>query len=108
MLLLVGWLTSQQHACVSQGRICSDRCCHTEMEIADPTFYLTQPQYTDTRPTSPSADPVMPVACEGSHWSANFQVTGMRQTEKRTQVKTCRGVEGWEDESAYKGNTGPD
>ena len=42
--LLVGCLTSQQHATVSQGRICSDNftCCHTEIEVADQTFYLTQ------------------------------------------------------------------
>ena len=38
--LLVGCLTSQQHASVSQGRICSDNitCCHTEIEVADQTF----------------------------------------------------------------------
>ena len=50
---LVGCLTSQQHASVSQGQICSDSftCCHTEIEVADQTFYLTQTQYTDTRPT---------------------------------------------------------
>ena len=72
--LLVGCLTSQQQASVSQGRICSDNftCCHTEIEVADPTFYLTQSQYTDTGPTSPSADPVTPGAWQGSHWSANF------------------------------------
>ena len=37
---LVGSLTSQQHASVSQGRICSDNltCCHTEIEVADQTF----------------------------------------------------------------------
>ena len=72
--LLVGGLTSQQHASVSQGRICSDNCtcCHTEIEVADQTFYLTQSQYTDTRPTSPSADPRTPGAWQGSHWSANF------------------------------------
>ena len=35
-------------------------CCHTEMEVADQTFYLTQSQYTDTRPNSPSADPITP------------------------------------------------
>ena len=60
--LLVGCLTSQQQASVSQGRICSDNftCCHTEIEVADPTFYLTQSQYTDTGPTSPSADPITP------------------------------------------------
>ena len=34
--LLIGYLTSQQHASVSQGRICSDSfmCCHTEIEVA--------------------------------------------------------------------------
>ena len=57
---LVGCLTSQQQASVSQGLICSDNftCCHTQIEVADPTFYLTQSQYTDTGPTSPSADPI--------------------------------------------------
>ena len=72
--LFVGCLTSQQHASVSQGRICSDNftCCHTEIEVADPTLYLTQSQYTDTGPTSPSADPITPGAWQGSHWSANF------------------------------------
>ena len=70
---LVGCLTSQQHASVSQGRICTDNftCCHTEIEAADPTFHLTQSQYTDTGPTSPSADPITPGAWQGSHWSAN-------------------------------------
>ena len=58
--MFVGCLTSQQHAGVSQGRICSDKvtCCHTEIEVADQTFYLTQLQYTDTGSTSPSADPI--------------------------------------------------
>ena len=72
--LLVGCLTSQQQASVSQGPICSDNftCCHTEIEVADQTFYLTQSQYTDTGPTSPSADPITPGAWQGSHWSANF------------------------------------
>ena len=58
--LFVGCLTSQQQASVSQGQICSDKftCCHTEIEVADQTFDLTQSQYTDTGPTSPSADPI--------------------------------------------------
>ena len=82
--LLIGCLTSQQQASVSQGRICSDNltCCHTEIEVADPTFYLTQSQYTDTGPTSPSADPITPGAWQGSHWSANFEVTGMTRPRK--------------------------
>ena len=73
-MLLVACLTSQQHASVSQGRICSDSftCCHTEIEVADPTFHLTQSQYTDTRPTSPSADLITPGTWQGSHWSAKF------------------------------------
>ena len=72
--LLVGCLTSQQHTSGSQGRICSDNftCCHTQIELADQTFYLTWSQYTDTGPTSPSTDPLLPGACQGSHWSANF------------------------------------
>ena len=72
--LLVGCFTSQRQASVSQGRICSDNftCCHTEVDVADLTFYLTQSQYTDTGPTSPSADPITPGDWQGSHWSANF------------------------------------
>ena len=72
--LFVGCLASQQHVSVSQGRIYSDNftCCHTEIEAADQTFYLTQSQYTDTGPTSPSADPITPGVWQGSHWSANF------------------------------------
>ena len=71
--LFVGCLTSQQQASVSQGRICSDNftCCHTEIEVADPTFYLTQSQCTDTGPNSPSTDPITPGAWQGSHWSTN-------------------------------------
>ena len=87
--LLVGCLTSQQQASVSQGRICSDKftCCHTEIEVADQTFYLTQSQYTDTGPTSPSADPITPGAWKGSHWSANFSVTGMTRPKKKSRRK---------------------
>ena len=68
-LLLVGCITSQQHASVSQGRIFSDNCtcCHSEIEVADQTFYLAQSKYTNTGPTSPSADPVRSGAWQGSH-----------------------------------------
>ena len=58
------------------------RAAHTEIEVADQTFYLTQSQYTDTGSTSPSADPIMPGAWQGSHWSANFEVTGMTRPRK--------------------------
>ena len=91
-VLLVGCLTSQQQASVSQGRICSDNftCCHTEIEVADQTFYLTQSQYTDTGPTSPSADPITPGALQGSHWSANFEVTGMTRPRKNPVASGIR------------------
>ena len=51
--LIVVCIASQQHASVSQGRICTDTftSCHTEIEVADRIFYLTQSLYTDTRPT---------------------------------------------------------
>ena len=90
--LLVGCLTSQQQASVSQGQICSDNftCCHTEIQVADPTFYLTQSQYTDTGPTSPSADPITPGAWQGSHWSANFQITGMTRPRKNPVANGIR------------------
>ena len=78
--MLVGWFVNVPATgySVSQGRTCPDNftCYHTEIEVADPTFYLTQSQYTDTGPTSPSADPTKPGAWQGSHWSANFEVTG--------------------------------
>ena len=80
---------SQQQASVSQGQICADNfmCCHTEIELADQTFYFTQSQYTDTGLTSPSADPIMPGAWQGSHWSANFEVTGMTRPRKKSRRK---------------------
>ena len=69
-----GCLTSQQHASVSQGRICSDNftCCHTEIEAADPTFHPTQSHYTDTGPASPSADPITPGALAGQPLEGQF------------------------------------
>ena len=58
-------------------------CCHTETEVADDQiFYVTQSQYTDTGPTSSSADPVMPGDWQGSQWSANMKVTGMTRPGK--------------------------
>ena len=80
--LLVCCLTSPQHASVSHGRICSHNftCCHTEIEVADPTFHLTQSQYTDTGPTSPNADPITPGAWQGSHW---YDSTPKKSRRKR-------------------------
>ena len=51
---LVGCVASQQHASVSQGRICSDNCtcCHTDTEVAAQIFQLTQSRYTYTGPTN--------------------------------------------------------
>ena len=56
--------------------------CHTEMKVVDQIFYLIQSQCTDTWLTSSRADPIMPGAWQSSHWSANFQVTGMTSLEK--------------------------
>ena len=40
---VVGCVTSQERAIVSQGRVCSDifMCCHTEMQVADQTCCVT-------------------------------------------------------------------
>ena len=82
-------LTSQKHASVSQGRICSDNCicCHTEIEVADQTFHVTQLQYTDTGPTSPRTDPITPGAWQGSHWSASFLSHRHDSTRKKSWRK---------------------
>ena len=82
--LLVGCLTSQKHASVSQGRICEDNftCCHTEIEVADQTFHITQSRYIDIGPKSPNTDPMTPGAWQGSHLSVTFEVTGMTRLRK--------------------------
>ena len=92
LLFVVGCLTFQQQVSVSQGRICADNftCCHTEIEVADPTFHLTQSQYTDTGPTSPSADPVTQGAWQGRHWSANVEVTGMTRPRQNLGASGIR------------------
>ena len=95
-LLFVGCLEPLQHASVPHGWICSDSrtCCQTETEVADQTFYLIVSQYTDTEPTSPSADPInskMPGTWHGSYWTTNNQVTGMTPHRKRSMAKV--GIE---------------
>ena len=92
-VLFVGCLSSQQHASVPQGRIFSDNftCCHTEIEAADLTFHLTQSQYTDTGPTSPSADPMTPGAWQGSHWSAKGDGAPLRSHGERGWGATEKG-----------------
>ena len=48
---------------------------------------LTQSQYTDTGPTSPGAHPMSPGVWQGSHWSANFEVTDMTRPCKKSRRK---------------------
>ena len=50
-------------------------CWHTEIEVADYTFYLTQSQCIDTGGTGPSADPITPGAWQDSHWITNYLST---------------------------------
>ena len=87
--LLVGCLTSQQHASLSQGRICSDNatCWQTETEVADQTFYLTHARYTYTGLTSPSADPITLGAWQGIHWRAIFLSHWYDSTPEKSRRK---------------------
>ena len=39
-------------------------------------------------PTSSSTDPIAPGARQGSHWSTNFQVTGMTGSGNRSALNT--------------------
>ena len=52
--LFGGCLTSVQYASLSQGWTCSDKFtyCYTVIKVADPAFYLTRSQYSDTGLTS--------------------------------------------------------
>ena len=88
--------TSQQQASASQGPTCSDSCTcgHTEIEVADQTFYLTHSQHTDTAPTSPSVDPITPGAWQGSHWSASLPIwcdSTWKKIPKARMNRTPRG-----------------
>ena len=58
VLVFVGCFVSQRHSNVSHRYIRSEHfsCCKTE--VANQTLCLTQSQYTDTGPASPSADPI--------------------------------------------------
>ena len=76
--------------CISDGSAQTIlRACHTEVEAADQTFYLTQSQYTDTGLTSPSVDPITPGTCQGSHWSANILSHWYDSTPKNTVESTA-------------------
>ena len=66
------------------------RAATPEIEVADQTFHLTLSRYTDTGPTSPSTDPISPGAWQGSHWSANFEVTGMTRPRKNLGASGIR------------------
>ena len=83
---LVGCLTFRQQASVSQGRICTDKftCCHTEIEVANQTFYFTKSPYTNTGPTSPNA-------WQRSHGVPVLKVDGMTRTGKIPTVRA--GIE---------------
>ena len=88
--LFVGWLLNVPATglCISGTDLLRQfTCCHTEIEVADPAFYLTQSQYTDTGPTSPSADPRTPGAWQGSHWKCQFFSHWYDSTPKKSRRK---------------------
>ena len=66
--LNVSCLTPSQPRRSFQGGAALTLTCAThETEVAAQASCLTQSQYTDTGPTSPSANPIMPDARRGSH-----------------------------------------
>ena len=72
---------------VSQGQI---MCCHTEIQAADLTCYLTLSQYIDTVPTSPNTDPHAmclagyPLECQIlSHW---YDLTRQKFSERKWEL----------------------
>ena len=80
-----------------RGRICSDKftSCHTEIQIADQTFYLTQSQCTDTGSTSPSDDSItpgkQPLECQFvRHWYDSTQKNPMAQAGIESRIFRSR------------------
>ena len=71
-----GSATCHMLACLRDGSACLDSCtyCHTEIDASDQACFLTQSQWTDTRPASLSIDPITSGAWQGSHWSTNCVV----------------------------------
>ena len=67
----------------------SYRLYHT-MSRPSYRLYFTSLPYTDTGPTSPSADPVSTGARQGGHCSTSGQVTGMTHEESGLRTQTCR------------------
>ena len=63
------------------------RAATTEIEDADQTFYLTQSQYTDTGPTSPSADLITPGAWQGKPLECQFLSHWYDSTPKKSRRK---------------------
>ena len=100
---LVGWfvgcLMFQKHAIVYVKDLLSFTCCHTEIEDADQTFFLTQSQYTDTGQMSPSIDPIIarhlagwPLECQvSSHWYDSTQKIPMVKAGIELQVCCSSG-----------------
>ena len=83
----VGWLLNVPATCecISWTNLLDCTCCHTEIEVTDQTFHLTQSQYTDTGPTSPSTDPITPGAWQGSHWNDSTPETSRRHRDSNPE-----------------------
>ena len=71
----------------------SNKCCHSQIEVADQAFYLTQSQNTDTGQTSLSTDLVTPGARQGTHWSTDLHITGTRVPDQNGISQACHMVE---------------
>ena len=90
LLWLVASLTPKEHASVSQvgsAQTAVRAATLSEVKLLDLTCYLALSQYIDTGPTSPSTDPMTSSPCQGSHWSANFEVTGMTLPRKKPSAQ---------------------
>ena len=81
---LVGCLTFQLHASLFQGRICLGNftCCHTEREIADQTFCLTQSRILTPSHPVPALTLYHQVPGRGATWVPIFRSLVWHDPEK--------------------------
>ena len=92
LLLSVGCLTSQQHAGVSQGRICSMLPTATLRQKLRINFFFIPTSVSILTPGQPvPALTLYARRLAGSDWSTNFEVTGMTRPGKSPTAKA--GIE---------------
>ena len=86
--LLVAQHPSNMLVYLRDGSAHNCMSCHMKKEVADQTFYLTQSQYTDTKPTRTGADPTTLGTCRVATGVPIFKSLEGLDPEKSQMLQT--------------------